>query len=163
MLYRETDLNWPWAVILIWMGLRSPRTGYIWISECSLKTEEGKLQQRRSLMLLWNGSPIIVFVWHCLNMVMDHKPIESLWEINQSNALVDVCGRSKEWVKETLFRQVEEAHDHVNVCWKNNTTRNPGGFWSDDNFLTQIMVELKSHFTEPGGYKQGTADWGCEN
>lgn len=26
-------------------------------------------------------------------------------------------------------------------------TRNPGGFWSDNNFLTQIMVELKKRVT----------------
>lgn len=27
------------------------------------------------------------------------------------------------------------------------STRNPRGFWSDDNFLTQIMVELKRRVT----------------
>lgn len=45
------------------------------------------------------------------------------------------------------------------------STGNPGGFWSDDNFLSQIIgwAEEKIYSTGPGIYKQGRADWGCES
>lgn len=53
------------------------------------------------------------------------------------------------------------------------STRNPGGFWSDDNFLTQIMVELKRGvtllnlaFTNKEGWIQGVkvkGSFGCSD
>lgn len=39
------------------------------------------------------------------------------------------------------------------------STRNPGGFWSDDNFLTQIMVELKRRVTLPNPAFTNKEEW----